>query len=279
MIYHYSDSSTLIKILESKVLWLSDILKMNDPGEYTAGFEIVKSVFKQKFPDHLDWLERNHFIGKDKKTLLLSCSFSKQKDDLGQWRAYGDDSKGVAIGFTPEIIKESNTIDIPMGLARGIEKRSSVLFHDVIYSQESLKSEAEKILGGFFFQSNMSFQNILNSDENILALNLSRLACLYKTEFYAREGEVRCMTEVNKNIEVHTEPNLKKHLAFNVKFRSGKYGITPYTELNLCNENGTSISEVILGPNNTERIEDIKFMLEVLGYARVNVSKSNGLYR
>jgi hypothetical protein len=279
MIYHYSDSSTLIKILESKVLWLSDILKMNDPGEYTEGFEIVKSVFNQKFPKHLDWLERKHFLGADKKSLLLSCSFSKHKDDLGQWRAYGDDGKGVAIGFDPEIIKESNTIEMPMGLVRGIEKRSSVLFYDVIYNQESLKSQTEKILGEFSYQSNMSFQNSFNSDDYILALNLSRLACLYKTNFYIRESEVRCMAEVNKNIDVHTEPNLKKHLAFDVKFRSGKYGITPYAELNLCKENKTSVFEIILGPNNTEKTEDIEFMLGALGYTRVKVSKSNGLYR
>lgn len=279
MIYHYSDSSTLIKILESKVLWLSDTLKMNDPGEYTAGFEIVKSVFIKNYPAHLDWLERNHFLGAEKKTLLLSCSFSKHKDDLGQWRAYGDDGKGVAIGFSPEIIKESNTIDIPMGLARGIEKRSSVLFYDVIYSQESLKSEAEKIIGEFCFKSNMSFQNSFNIDEYILALKLSRLACLYKTNFYAGEVEVRCMTEVNKKFDVHTEPYLKKHLAFDVKFRSGKYGITPYAELHICNKIKTSILEVILGPNNTEKTEDIKFMLEILGYGGVCVTKSNGLYR
>ena len=279
MIYHYSDSSTLIKILESKVLWLSDILKMNDPGEYTAGFEIVKSVFNQEFPKHIDWLERNHFLGIDKKSLILSCSFSKHKDDLGQWRAYGDDGKGVAIGFDPEIIKESNTIEMPMGLVRGIEKRSSVIFYDVIYSQESLKSQAEKVVREFSYQSNMNFQNSFNSDDYILALNLSRLACLYKTSFYIREGEVRCMAEINKNIDVHTEPNLKKHLAFDVKFRSGKYGITPYTELNLCIENKTSMLEIILGPNNTEKPEDIEFMLGVLGYTRVKVSKSNGLYR
>ena len=40
------------------------------------------------------------------KTLeFFIASFSRDRDDLGQWRAYADDGRGFAIGFSPRLFK------------------------------------------------------------------------------------------------------------------------------------------------------------------------------
>src|ERR1017187_10866685 len=104
MIYHYCDSDTFLKILESQSLWLSDILKMNDPLEYQGGYEIIIGVFGEKYPEMLEWVKNNHFHSSPKGILILGCSFTdKDKgDNLSQWRAYGEDGKGVSIGVSKE---------------------------------------------------------------------------------------------------------------------------------------------------------------------------------
>ena len=111
-LHHYSDMASLIGMLESSRLWLTSIFHLNDPSELTYGMNIAI--------ERLDWHLQQIFSGANASSsapLLVDifcqrmehalkhnigrafgfyvASFSRTRDDLGQWRSYADDGRGV----------------------------------------------------------------------------------------------------------------------------------------------------------------------------------------
>jgi hypothetical protein len=120
MLYHYCSVETFMKIIENQTIRLSNIFKMND---YTEVIHILsylsddmlleayrKSPFnftyngkedENAFPDIITDIKNNF----EPSLTYISC-YSESNDDLGQWRAYGDDGKGFAIGFDGRILSD-----------------------------------------------------------------------------------------------------------------------------------------------------------------------------
>lgn len=112
-LYHYTSADGLLNILKSGMLWFSSIHHMNDPSELRYGMMMALDELRRIQPDTKGAAARlvqrsiyaleqgapttpfNYFI----------ASFSHHADDLGQWRAYGDNGKGYALGIKPEYFK------------------------------------------------------------------------------------------------------------------------------------------------------------------------------
>jgi len=117
-LYHYCSVETFMKIIENKTIRLSNIFKMND---YTEIIHILSYLNEdmlieayKKLPFHFTYKGKEdedafidiiYDINKEFQPSLtyISC-YSECSDDLGQWRAYGDDGKGFAIGFDRRIL-------------------------------------------------------------------------------------------------------------------------------------------------------------------------------
>jgi Protein of unknown function (DUF2971) len=110
-IHHYTDGPGLFGILTSGQLRLTDIFGLNDPSELRHGIEVGISaisaatesghpagkIFSQRFQEILSGLGAvAHFF--------VGC-FSLNGDELGQWRAYGDDGRGFAICFNGKALE------------------------------------------------------------------------------------------------------------------------------------------------------------------------------
>jgi hypothetical protein len=110
VLYHYCPIESLHGILTSKKLWLTNIRYMNDSKEISWLYELAKRAISRESRSDRPENER-----KLRQLLLNHCDnlflddtffphfycscFSKNGDSLGQWRAYANDGKGVAIGF------------------------------------------------------------------------------------------------------------------------------------------------------------------------------------
>ena len=115
-LYHYTDGRGLKGILESQTIWFTDYRHMNDPSELTHGIDIAKDVVRVlangsdgRVRLFLETLSDMFSVRNFSSNLeFLIASFSKERDDLGQWRAYADNGRGYAIGFAPHLfaIKE-----------------------------------------------------------------------------------------------------------------------------------------------------------------------------
>jgi hypothetical protein len=112
-LYHYTSGPGLRGILESGQMWFTDYRHLNDPSELHHGMEMAHDVARilatgaddhaRQFLDVFkDLFRHENFAG----TLeFFIASFSKARDDLGQWRAYADNGQGFAIGFAPRMFR------------------------------------------------------------------------------------------------------------------------------------------------------------------------------
>ena len=88
--YHYTDIDSIIKILDSKCIWLMHYSKQNDSSE---GRYILENIANKSedYKSLIDVLTANLFLS----------SFSLYGNLLSQWRGYGN----VNIGFDYEGMK------------------------------------------------------------------------------------------------------------------------------------------------------------------------------
>jgi hypothetical protein len=109
-LYHYTDLRALRGIFEHGKIWFTDYRHLNDPSEIIYGLDhlhkVIEEIISRETLDGrgLFFLRMlfDLFRG-DNLSLVdffLAC-FSRARDDLGQWRAYADNGRGVAIGFAP----------------------------------------------------------------------------------------------------------------------------------------------------------------------------------
>lgn len=101
-LFHYTDVNAIKSMMEKQVLWLTDLRFMNDSAEMNHGLEYVAKslsnpavgarVNPQYVESALKFVQGNlefEFGEEDWLSPIFSCSFSKARDLLSQWRAYG----------------------------------------------------------------------------------------------------------------------------------------------------------------------------------------------
>jgi Protein of unknown function (DUF2971) len=98
-IYHYTSAENALNILKSGELWFTERAHLNDPSEIKFGIELAEYVARSLASPIADWLRhlRERFMVPH---AYYTASFSVDGDSLPQWRAYADDGKGIALGFS-----------------------------------------------------------------------------------------------------------------------------------------------------------------------------------
>jgi|WetSurMetagenome_2_1015567.scaffolds.fasta_scaffold202366_1 hypothetical protein len=177
LLYHYTDQTGLLGILESKSIWATHVRYLNDASEFTHGLSIAAQCIKairinlesnlKGFPDDTSRLNArhkaedimlediSHFLSDLQKVpVYVACFFDDEEnehllesqgvgDNLGQWRAYSKKSTGFCIGFDKNSLEEHI-------LKRQTEPADLLLFGEkCIYDEEeqgeTLEREATKI--------------------------------------------------------------------------------------------------------------------------------------
>ena len=119
-IFHYTDATGLIGILETWSIWASSIIFLNDAAEFHHTSSAIRDyVASNKNGDKeklLIDLATNVSFGMTQSlgsfttsllhTNVFVASFSSKCDDLNQWRAYAS-KNGYCIGFKPSMLKNS----------------------------------------------------------------------------------------------------------------------------------------------------------------------------
>lgn len=113
-LYHYTTIDAFKNILETKKLWASNIFYTTDFGEVFHGQSFNTYLMDKIFNDA-------NLLGEEQKEVknlwtfefptsdIYFLSFSKNKNDLSQWRAYAP--KGISFGIKPNIFNVENTYD------------------------------------------------------------------------------------------------------------------------------------------------------------------------
>ena len=94
-LYHYTDGRGLKGIIESQSIWFTDYRHLNDPSELSYGIKKARDFMRQAATGaddygraFLECLSDMFSLKKFARLEFFIASFSRERDELGQWRAY-----------------------------------------------------------------------------------------------------------------------------------------------------------------------------------------------
>jgi hypothetical protein len=245
VLYHYCPMDSLYAILESMTLRLTSIRYMNDSKEISWLFELAKntiskvmhsqqSVEEKKLckmlSEHGDYLYLDEAFFPN---IFCAC-FSKNDDSLGQWRAYADDGRGVAIGFSRQFL--SSFVTTYRNQLKDVEYLGgsdfSLLKDELSQAFQSLKALPKPVLDDHISMVARETQN-----------NWDARAAFSKNAAFKEEAEVR-LVHIG-SLARTDETNVSA-----TQFACRNQLIIPYKAIKLS-EAEQPIVEIVLGPRNS----------------------------
>lgn len=252
VIYHYTDVSALIGMLDSGKVWATHVSRMNDVIEYEIGVAFVTRCIRANLQRPSGALVDKAISRLRSVDTFIAC-YSAAPNRLSQWRAYSGAGTGYCIGFRTG---EMATIDDRMPL---LEK--------VIYSEDVAESVLLRLL--------VSVDAFLNENDfgevevgylmGMLKATFNIVACVIKHSGFDEEAEYR---------QIH-QPS-SSALSLETKYRMGRFGLTPYVEIGFLQKGRLPIESIMIGPCRDPHAEEqsLRMILAKYGYGDVEVRKS-----
>lgn len=238
-LYHYTTADGLRGIVKNEKIWATEVLYLNDSEEYNGGIKLAQNHLRALQEEalagknnceaaRLDWL-----IKEIKKMRIYVCSFSKEKDDLSQWRAYCPKG-GFAIGF-------------PRSGLMALAKKPDFVLKECIYESgkqtEMIRAVVDKVM-----QQKPSLQEILTARPNAESLRkctlsggliweLARTCPILKNNAFKSEAEWRIISEPRSGGD-HDQ----------IQFRTKNGMVVPYKEFSLNDKELWKKVRVTVGP-------------------------------
>lgn len=306
ILYHYCSLDTFYNIMKNHSIWLSDVTKSNDSNELVWATRECKLAVMNAFLEYVERLKASgNFLNAkfrefnkitdsieslDLSKTLKAWVFclSEKGDNLGQWRGYADDGKGISIGFYSKIFEhESNQ-----------ENQSLDFLQDKLYQF------CDKIeYGGFDIKqlldsaeldvltSSCEYDELEKSFKKLITYSII-LAPLYKNPAFEEEAEWRFGYETHVESLMNGMVPSQEELYFKeTKFDVVDYSFTQknntlvsHIELKI-KDMKSAIASVTIGPKSNLTELDVKLFLVSLGLLHdvkdesIKVSRSSASYR
>ena len=251
ILYHYTDSSSLMGIINNNVLWSTNINFLNDTTEYTHGLELAEDILNEKKnSENLIKIDALRLSLKQ----ILHCnifitSLSEKGDLLSQWRSYGQGTNGVSIGFSKENLEKK--------VNNNSEKKLIKCIYDKDEKKRILTEIIDKALSLDFNTNAFISDNAPRAINPNFQHDMMFAAASFKDDSFDEEIEWRLITLLS-----HKDVS-------RVKFRVGKSAIIPYIEYKLGQINDY-LSEIIIGPTPNKKSAERGLML-FLGQKKILV--------
>jgi hypothetical protein len=248
MLYHYTDNETFIKIIENKEIWLSNIFQTNDPYDGLWIIEVIKENYPEIYDKYIykkmDRYKNIEYISSGQGSKYIAC-FSKKRDLLSQWRGYGDDGKGICIGFNENIL-ERYVDDISHTL------QGYLRLLPIEYKKEKQLEDIKRT-----YENREIYDNVNPGNDDIRWCTelIDYSAALYKQNGFREEQEIRLIYKPEQFIsELQCEDKIRKCGTIyipQIYYRTNKQkdDIIPYYKLDISGSYDI-IKEIIVGPKS-----------------------------
>jgi hypothetical protein len=103
-LYHYTDARGFSGIMQTRALWATDALYLNDSTEVAWGLDVFRTAlhaYQGSMKSRVD--EIVAMVEREVAFQLFIVSFTELGNDLSQWRGYAPNG-GYAIEFPPEAV-------------------------------------------------------------------------------------------------------------------------------------------------------------------------------
>lgn len=240
-LYHYSDVAGLQGILCSKKVWASHPRSMNDLNEAKHGLELAGARLRESASGHVENLARavrKWSTWQREDEFFIAC-FSSEMDSLALWRGYAPDN-GVSIGIPTVHLESSGELGA------------------VIYDEGTFLSRVEEAIEG-------AISGVESLRGERLCRELFKLSYLFKSAAWAEEKEWRLL--------LHRRRGVRRE---ELRFRPGRIGIVPYSEISLSSESGPLVSSLTIGPGafQSDFVECLSWFLPEVGVLGINPNLS-----
>ena len=192
--YHYCSVQTFQAICEHKKIRFSDINMLNDYYEARWSYRIFELAATELLNDKMigeKFVDPNKaFFDKVDEviapqqlySLPIISSFSKEPDVLSQWRAYADNGRGIAIGFTGAVLKAMPVTRL-----------------EVLYDRKQQVKEMKAALLAIHMESIKDGPISFGTKFREACQLLSFWKLGFKNPAFAEEKEVRCLHALKWN--------------------------------------------------------------------------------
>lgn len=277
LIYHYCDAAALMNILNYRKLWATSTKYLNDSTELlslTSNFESHADRHRryeaeEVLSDIIDFYRvstptyQTQVIGMDR----FACCFSADGDLLSQWRAYGNNGRGYAIGFDPNMISGLVGSDVIMELRKITYggREEARLVDDLFERFEPIVASNLHVLDNTGWRK-QSARNWLSMKFGECLFNLVEEI---KHPAFAEENEWRLYASGKSDIG----------------FRISQDRVVPYVELDLSSTAEPlklPIAEIVVGPrlDFREAVASLTIFTSSIGYGTsMEFRKSLAPYR
>jgi hypothetical protein len=300
MIFQYYKYGTFETAIKKKTIRLSDITKSNDSAELTYIAQFIDPIFRKVYSsdttkklkkydsnffeyalDHelKDWFTEEHRY----YTQYVSC-FSGAPDMLSQWRGYGDDGKGVSIGFDEAELLSLNPEGSPVLDLKKVQYWQRSQKARVREAAENFLKQLKKIID----EADKLDSTVVDKDKYIkdksvncyhtTFYKLFQLGTYFKSPFFKEEKEIRLSLLQTKNGD-----DFNILLAHGAKF--GEHGVNPggrgqkFVDINFSSCDFNPFKLVTLGPKCEKTISDVENFLTNNGVTGCKIVASEGTYR
>lgn len=256
-----------------KTLRFSDLFAMNDFMEIHWGYQIwekaageVLDAVGKDFLDDIDAIIHQSGV----RVLPLAACLSRNGDVLSQWRAYGADGNGYAVGFDAKILTQLpvRALKVEYDLRTQIEE-----VKQFILALHLVELEEQAPRGSEFFDACALLACDLASFKNPAFVEEGEVRLVHLLEFQKSNEALKLVDPGGISFGVDMRPQ-------QVKFRMN--GSTPvaYLDIGFTSDKALRpIVEVILGPKNDSLPSGVSVFLETLAHPEVRIRRSRASYR
>jgi hypothetical protein len=291
LLFHYTSTPTAETILRTRTLRLAALSAANDSHEgRVVGEEIDRQLRSSGLPVGVsDFVSVVAQCYPDSTEGFAFC-LSEKGDQLSQWRAYGDDGRGVSIGFNRSALEKDfgavnfgrqfyELVKISYGTKVVAEDISSALdemeaefsglgefvrLADGITPSDALArlSTRNEGYGTLFVGTETISEEPIRKIMDILA-RFNKRCFAFKVEDFWEEKEWRLIRQRHKVA-------LQEF-----KYFADDHSIRPFIECLIADPAKHAIHSVILGPKNATNIDWMTAFLATVGLDHVEVKHSS----
>lgn len=257
-LYHYTNAEGLQGIIKNQNVWFTSFTHLNDPTELEYGMSIASELLSEIGKGSEGIIKMFCEIVNSKFTLqdisdvfgFFVASFSRDRDDLGQWRAYGDNGRGFSLGLAPHLFAVEDK--------DGWQPHETIFVMPVVYGKEGARQHHRPVIeravqivretvdraADLMRDRAVSLPFLLEMAPR-LAVQMIPNSLSVKHEAYQHEREVRLFI-----------PGEHRNLTTHVSTRSRGGDIVPFIKSPMPIQASGSIVEIVIGPAAADSAED-----------------------
>jgi hypothetical protein len=267
-LYHFTDAGGLKGIVDNQEIWLTSVLHLNDPSEVKYGIEAAKQElqalinesggeFLQEFCDHIEFLITHN---RDDVFGFFVANFSRAGDELGQWRGYGDNGRGFAVGLNPGLFQSTDTPDpktpeknvfvapVSYGERNGRMKQRETLRRAIAVMQKIISTKEGRVL------------MLKNEAELRVKICMELAVPILWNSVTTKHDAYKAEREVRRIIIGH----LPRFISIETRIRKGE--LVPFLRSHISTHDKGDIVKIVIGPAAEPTAEDsVKNLLRTQG--------------